>query len=235
MRNFSLRSRLAARVDWWPSKWKPNKHSKVRRFNIVFTFARNHMPSACLFGLENFSPISWFNERACGDSSAIEWGYTSSVRSPFGSIASEKKNQFLVFLLIIITIVSRIRYHDSRPRFSTPSIEEICAVVVCFDSILSRFTPPPFNLARELFALIRFNIRLHFLLFDGWQILKCILGNLGGARSGPWLDVRKWWRFFFSFSLMSENHVQPLPSWSGAKSRQLFSFFSHRRVIGKCG
>ena len=119
MRNFSLRSRLAARVDWWPSKWKPNKHSKVRRFNIVFTFARNHMPSACLFGLENFSPISWFNERACGDSSAIEWGYTSSVRSPFGSIASEKKNQFLVFLLIIITIVSRIRYHDSRPRFST--------------------------------------------------------------------------------------------------------------------
>ena len=117
----------------------------------------------------------------------------------------------------------------------TPSIEEICAVVVCFDSILSRFTPPPFNLARELFALIRFNIRLHFLLFDGWQILKCILGNLGGARSGPWLDVRKWWRFFFSFSLMSENHVQPLPSWSGAKSRQLFSFFSHRRVIGKCG
>jgi len=31
--NFSLRSRPVARADWWPSKWKPSKLSKVTIFH----------------------------------------------------------------------------------------------------------------------------------------------------------------------------------------------------------
>ena len=33
--NFSHRSRPVARVDWWPSKWKPNNPSKVNAQFIV--------------------------------------------------------------------------------------------------------------------------------------------------------------------------------------------------------